>query len=95
MTSALQISSVRLTRAGDMDVGRGLLGYVALVLDGAIELDGLALRRTQHGRLTLSFPARTDDQGRRHAYVRPLDDAVCRQIETQVLQALGLEEERP
>ena len=70
----------------------GLLGWVALEVDGLLVVDAVAVRRTRDGRLVLSFPERTDSQGRRHPLVRPLDDAARRAIERQVLAALGLEE---
>jgi len=62
-------------------------------LNQAIRIDGVALRRTTEGKLTLSFPARRDSAGQQHAYVRPLDNDVRRQIERQVLRALGFGDE--
>jgi hypothetical protein len=65
-----------------------LLGYLA-VSYGALLLDGITLRRTAEGRFALSFPARTDRAGRRHAYVRPADDEARRAIENTILAQLG------
>jgi DNA-binding cell septation regulator SpoVG len=69
------------------------LGFVTAVLDGKVLLDRIALRRTREGRLALSFPSRTDRDGRRHHVVRPLTDAARREIEAQILSSLGLAEE--
>ena len=53
----------------------------------------LSLRRTQAGRLALSFPARRDGSGREHFYIRPIDDDARREIENAVFTALRLEED--
>jgi len=92
MRNHLVVSHVRLTAAPDDAQERGLLGWISLVLNDTIKLDGVTLRRTAGGRLALSFPARRDAGGRQHQYVRPLDDRARREIESQVFQALGLEE---
>ena len=86
---------VRFTQASDRDLSSGLLGWVSFVLDGAIRLDGVAIRRTLDGRLTLSFPVRQSRGGRRYALVRPVDDEARRDLETQILQALRAGETAP
>jgi len=85
----LRIANVRFVAAPREEVKRGLLGWVSLVLNDAVQLDGLTLRRTLEGRLTLSFPARRDAAGCQHAFVRPLDNASRCEIEAQVFRALG------
>ncbi|MCK6447901.1 MAG: hypothetical protein L6Q99_16025 [Planctomycetes bacterium] len=67
----------------------GLLGWARFTLDGRYCLDGIAVRKTLSGRLTLSFPERVDRHGRSYAVVRPLDDATRIAIETQVFDALA------
>jgi len=69
------------------DERAGLLGYLS-VFYGALILDGITLRRTAEGRLTLSFPARTDRSGNRHAYFRPVDDEARQQIERELLKGM-------
>ncbi len=95
MADALRIGDVRFVSGSPIDVQGGLIGWVSCVLNGTIHLDGISLRRTLNGRLTLSFPGRCDRAGRRHYYVRPLDDRSRRDIEHQVLKALGYEEPSP
>jgi hypothetical protein len=68
----------------------GLLGWITCRLNGRLQLDGLALRKTLDGRHTLSFPARRDGAGRQRFYLRPLDDATREAIEQQVFKALGI-----
>ena len=93
MTHALRlvVSRVRFNRSSDHDTATGLLGWVSLVLNGRLRLDGVALRRTHGGGLRLSFPERRDSAGRRHSLVRPLDAQARADIEAQVLAALETE----
>ena len=69
----------------------GLLGYVRCRFADALVLDGLTLRVTKSGLRTLSFPSRTDGQGRKHPLYRPIDDATRRLLESAVFEALGIE----
>ena len=96
MNDSVRISDVRFVSGPPTDVRGGLIGWVSCVVNGTIHLDGISLRRTLNGRLTLSFPGRRDRAGRRHYYVRPLNERSRRDIEHQVLRALGrLEEDAP
>ena len=81
-------------KASEADVRRGLLGFVSIEY-GLLVLDGIVVRRTAEGRITLSFPARTDRGGRRHPYLRPRDDDARRRIETAILGRLAEEVESP
>jgi hypothetical protein len=69
------------------DERRGLLGYLSIYF-GPLVLDGITVRRTTTGRLVLSFPARADRQGRRHAYIAPVDDEARQRLEGRILKAL-------
>ena len=94
MTEKLSLSRIRFTAAPPHLADRGLIGFISAVVNDSLELDGLALRRTLgDGRITLSFPARRDRSGQQRAYFRPVGDDVRREIERQILRALGLEEE--
>ena len=84
------VSDVRFTAARREHVETGLLGWVTCVVNGGLQLDGLALRRTAAGRLAISFPARRDSSGREHPFVRPVSDTTRRSIEHQVFSALVL-----
>ena len=54
---------------------------------------GGAFRRKSDGGFALSFPAKTDRGGRRHAYVRPADDVARGAIEREILGQLGQRED--
>ncbi len=86
----LSVSSVQFTPASTRDVQKGLLGFVSLVIDGCLRLDGIALRSTLDGKRALSFPARRDRQGRDHPIMRPIDSPSRLAIEKQIFQQLDL-----
>jgi len=65
------------------DERAGLLGYLSL-FHGDLVIDGVTVRRTAAGKLTLSFPERRDRHGRAHSVVRPVDDAARRAFEAAV-----------
>ncbi len=85
------VIDVRFTAAGTTDGATGLLGFVSLTLADAVTIDGIKLRRTLRGELTLAFPKHTDSWGIVHAVVRPVDDAARRAITVAVLAALGMD----
>jgi DNA-binding cell septation regulator SpoVG len=76
-------------RGSDSDVRSGLLGYVS-VFYGDFILDGVTVRRTAEGRMTLSFPQRRDGRGRSHPLFRPIDDAARLRIEKAIFGAAAL-----
>ena len=84
----LVVTDVRLTTCDPKSRRRGLLGYLTFMLNGALRFDGVALRRTAAGQLSLTFPARRDRQGNDHPYVRPVDQGVRSEIERQVFAIL-------
>jgi hypothetical protein len=89
MNPSLMITNVQFTSAPPEDADTGLLGHVSCTLNDGLRLDGLAVRRTRDGRLTLSYPGRKDGAGHQHFYVRPLDDAARLAIEEGIFLALG------
>lgn len=88
--SAPSVTSVRYTPSGERDRESGLLGWVTCTV-GDLVLDGITVRRTRMGRLTLSFPARRGRGGENHAYVRPLDDRARLAIEREIFAAIDLD----
>lgn len=87
-----QVSIRSWVRGSADDQRRGLLGFVSLVY-GDLVLDGITVRRTEAGRLTLSYPERRDGQGRRHALMRPIDDEARLRIEKAIFEAATVTEE--
>jgi len=96
MHDPLRVSDLRFSEASEADARTGLVGWIRLVINDAIALDGIALRRTLDGnRLTLSFPARRDGSGRQRFFVRPITDEARRELERQILSRLGIDEAAP
>ena len=91
MTDLLKVAVVRLWPATEAQLDQGLVGFMQVLLTCGLVLDGLALRVTREGRLTLAFPARRDRNGTRHYYVRPETEAARREIERQVFAGLGVD----
>ena len=79
-------------RGSDKDIRSGLLGFVS-VFYGDLVLDGITVRRTADGRLTLSYPQRRDGLGRSHPYFRPFDDEARLRIEKAVFDAATVVEQ--
>ena len=97
MSHTLEITSVAFTTSTPSQARTGLLGWVTCVLNDALLLDGITLRRTAAGRLTLSYPARRDRAGNQNHVIRPLDDDARQHLEREIFKALkcDLEETVP
>ncbi|MBK9386430.1 MAG: septation protein SpoVG family protein [Planctomycetes bacterium] len=87
------LTDIKLALPNDEDVNRGLLAFLQLELDELLTVDGVALRMTREGLVTLAFPAKTTNSGRRRDIVRPLDARARTAIERTVFTALGIEQE--
>ena len=90
MRSHIKIHNVRFIPATPQKMGQGLLGYISCTLNGLLLLDGIVLRRTLEGSLTLSFPARKDGMGKKHPFIKPQNTDIREEIRAQVLDALGI-----
>jgi hypothetical protein len=85
----VDISGIVFRPAPRHEVKKGIIGWASFRVNDALEIQGVAVRFTADRRYVLSFPAKRDGHGGRHFYVRPLDDRARRDIEHQVLRALG------
>ncbi len=84
MGSAPWVSDVSFAPASPADVRRGLIGFVSATIDGVLRLDGLTLRKSRAGHVSISFPCRRDRRGRKHHLVRPIGPG----LERAILEAL-------
>ena len=82
----LRVHSFKRATVEESETGLG--GYLVIMLDEIIQLDGITVRKTADGKLTLSFPARTDGHGGRHSYIRPVDNEARIEIERAVFKQL-------
>ncbi len=92
MSKTILVTEVTFTAALRKDLKGGLIGWTSFVVNGALKLDSVAVRRTADHRLVLSFPARTDGAGRQRFYFRPLDTRTRKEIERQVCAQLRITE---
>ena len=90
MSAMFEIGDVVLTQAPAKDRATGLLAYASFTLDRVLQVDGIAVRRTRDGRLSLSWPNRTDSRGRRHPILRPRNDVARVEIERAFIAAVGV-----
>ena len=94
-----RVSSVVFTAPPSAQRKGGLLGWARIVLNEALVVDGIAIRRTgcssDGRRFLVTFPSRRSRSGCRFYLVHPVNDDVRRAIEQQLLLALGLEESAP
>jgi len=89
----IRVSDLRYAEAPEADQARGLIGRVRFVVNDALVVGGVALRRTRDGRFTLSWPSRRDARGEKRYFVHPISDAVRLDLERQVLEAMHLKQE--
>ncbi|MBK9386550.1 MAG: septation protein SpoVG family protein [Planctomycetes bacterium] len=87
------LTAITITPASELNGDDGLLAFLNLELDGLVRIDGVTLRLTEHGQLSLSFPSRTSRRGTKHALVRPTDRAARHAIERAIFNALGIRQE--
>jgi DNA-binding cell septation regulator SpoVG len=88
--SSSTLTEITISPASERDADTGLLAFIALELDGLVHIDGVGLRLTEDGRLTLSFPSRTSRRGTKHALLRPVNSAARAAIERTIFGALGI-----
>lgn len=90
MRNEIVITDVRFAAAPEALRRTGLHGWASCVMNGLLRLQGIAVRRTRVGDITISFPRRKDDFATEHRYFVPTSAAIGFEIERQVLEALGL-----
>jgi DNA-binding cell septation regulator SpoVG len=83
-----RITGVRFRAASSIDERGGLLGWTSFLLNDAVRVSSVAVRRTRAGATTLAFPTRRDSQGVEHPIVNPITHGVHKSIESDVLAEL-------
>lgn len=84
-----RISALTITPATTRQKRTGLRAFVAFVVDDPVRIQGATVRLTSDGELVLTYPTRRDGAGAEHPYVLPVDEELRREVERQVLAALG------
>jgi len=81
----LVVSDVKF-RSGDPDAG--VLVWASCVVNGALVLENIAVRRTASGRASLRFPTRRTSRGEEYFYFHPINSEARSCIESAILDAL-------
>ncbi len=89
---SLYVTDATLSPALQHDRARGLIGFVQIVINDTIALDGVTLRVDSDGRRYLGYPSRDTRGGSRFPYIRPLDENARQDVQRQVFAALGIDE---
>ncbi|MCP4036597.1 MAG: hypothetical protein GY733_06645 [bacterium] len=90
--NALTVTDAEFAPALARDRDRGLIGYVQVVINDTMVLDGLTLRVSSDGRRYLSYPSKSTRGGSRFPYIRPISERVRQDLQRQVFLALEIEE---
>ena len=67
----------------------GLLGWASCVVNGAILLNNIAIRRGRDGVLFLTYPAKRSAAGDRHHYFNPISSEAAEAVRDAVLARLA------
>lgn len=87
MRDLLTVTEIAFTPAEPGLRATGLLGWASATIRG-LRIDGIAIRRTQAGRIAAFFPERADRTGRVHRVVWPVDPVERDSISRALLAAL-------
>lgn len=87
MRDPLTLTTVAYTRAPDRLRASGLRGFVRIVVNNGLVIDGVQVRETLDARLILSWPERKGSNSR-HRIVHPADGGARAHLERQILDAL-------
>ena len=86
----ITLNEFKFSAANRMEMKTGLLGWIAFTVNGTLRVDGVTLRKTAEGRLTLSFPAKTSRDGRKRPILWPISNTAREAIESLVFSQLHL-----
>ena len=88
----VRVSGVIFNAATATDRATGLLGFVQCVVGGILVVDGISVRLTTDGRISLSFPKRRKGD-REYSIIRPLNAAARAHLEREILAAIQVPSE--
>lgn len=91
MRDPITVTKTKFKPASALERETGLLGFVALVINDSVGIDGVTVRRSADGDLLLSWPEKRDRHGIVHRFVRPMDAATKTELERQVFARISEE----
>jgi DNA-binding cell septation regulator SpoVG len=89
--SGVTLTEFQLSPADAEHRKTGLMGWVSFTINDTLRLDGVTVRRTAGGRLTLAFPSKIDRNGRKRSLIRPISEDARLDIEDQVFSILMMD----
>jgi hypothetical protein len=84
-----RLSRVSEIEAPAADRDRGIISYISCIVNDALRIDGVALRRTLEGEYSVSFPKKPGRSIDQHYYFKPINEAMRQEFLRQILVALG------
>lgn len=85
--ACLQITEVKIKLLEEES--NGLLAWASCVVNESLLLDSIAIRRTQEGKLGLSFPEKKSGTGITYPYFRPISRGAREAFEEAILGKLS------
>lgn len=68
----------------------GLIGWASCVVNGALYLNNIAVRRLQDGRLVVTYPAKMSNSEQKYFYFNPITREAKRALDEAILGRLDL-----
>lgn len=85
-SSAVDVSEVKIRLVDDS--GDGLVGWASCVVNEALYLNNIAIRRSRTGELTLTYPSTRSRSDQRHFYFNPITREAKEAIDEAILGRL-------
>ena len=84
----LEISEVKIRLVNDGT--HGLLGWASCVVNGALYLNNIAIRRGRDGRLVLHYPIKRSRSDKKYFFFNPITHEARRVLDEAILGRLDL-----
>lgn len=85
--SNLKVSEVKIRLVGE-DSSGGLLGWASCVVNGALYLNNIAIRRGSDGRLVLHYPIKRSRSDKKYFFFNPITHEARRVLDDAILGKL-------
>ena len=85
--SDLEVSEVKIRLVGEDSTG-GLIGWASCVVNGALYLNNIAIRRGSDGRLVLHYPLKKSRKDKKYFFFNPITHEARRVLDDAILGKL-------
>lgn len=87
-TNSIEVSEVKIRLVDNAT--DGLLGWASCVVNNALYLNNIAVRRLIDGRLVVTYPSKTSNSEQKYFYFNPITREAKRAIDDAILGRLDL-----